>query len=1037
MTGRLFAQNPINGQVKDKSGQPIPGVNIVVKGTTKGTFTDTDGKYKLSNVPMDSILVFSFVGMITEEVKIGSQSEINVTLSDNVKALEDVIVVGYGLQKRVNLTGAVATITAKEIQDIPSANLSTSLEGRVSGVRISQASGKPGAATELQIRLSSQGNIAADVTLYVIDDIIRSQEDFDLLDPSLVESISFLKDASAAVYGVRGAAGVVLVKTKNGKPGKLKVNYSGSYGVTQAINTTKMLSAYDEAVMLNDAYDVQGLKANNQLRFAPDELAYFKDSIPGGGYNWLKGAWKLARVSRHNLNFSGGSAKVNYLVGGSYYSETGSIEGLYVNKYNILSKLEAEVTKGLTASFEVRLGNRNDRTPINPMDNEADIMKETFRALLQNPEWVPATINGLPVANVGDNPYAIWTNNEYTKSNTNSSDLIGSLQYKVPFIKGLSAKILVNQSKNTKSSKTYYVKAYGYNFKTSGSHNHILRLNAPLDSVTPTTVISGTESLQESTELSTYYQTNASLSYENKFGGHEINALVVCEVAQNSGNRVGYTRQGAQLIPGSDMQWAFAQQDLALAPNASVGGSLGYVGRANYNYNSKYLTEFSFRYEASTKYSPSLRWGFFPSLLLGWVVSEENFFKNNISFINFLKIRATGGLLGSDNIPEFTWMLTNAPNTSNTYLFGNQPVTAVESKNGAFINPDITWEKTQLYNGGIDIRCWDSKLTLTADVFYKYTYDEVYAISSMIPTTVGSPTSSKVGFNYGKSHTYGYEFELEYRNKLDFGLTYSIKGNFAWAETRKIKVAQSPGAVGKWYDDLKNYDDNQPGAMSTGIVRTQSELDNIMMDNPNYNLGGTGNPLQLGMLNYKDLRGADGSDGPNGRFSYDLNEDRTVIAQHTSAPYIYGATIDLSFKGFKVASTLSGKFGNYVFYDKDALVSPTTTTNVPSFWGDHWTPQNPNAAYPRAYQYYYGSDPIVSTYWMRKGHTLRVSDLNVSYTLPPKWSAQFGIPQLRIFFETKYLWTIINPFDYKDANVASYDGYPMTRTYNFGMTVNF
>jgi TonB-linked SusC/RagA family outer membrane protein len=1037
MTGRLFAQQQISGLVTDKSGQPIPGVNVVVKGTTKGTLTGVDGTYKLANVPKDSTLVFSFIGMVSQQIIVGSQDIINVTLADEVTALEDVVVVGYGVQKRADLTGSVSSITAKDIQDIPTANLSTALEGRLSGVRVSQASGKPGAATELKIRISAEGNIAPDLTLYVIDDIIQNQETFDLLDPSLIESISFLKDASASIYGVRGGAGVVLVKTKRGRTGKLKVNYSGSYGVTQAINTTKMLSAYDEAVMLNDAYDVMGVKANDQRRYAPDELAYFKDSIPGGGYDWLKGAWKLARVNRQNINFSGGNEKVRYLVGGNYYKETGGIEGLYVNKYTIRSSLDAEVLKGLTASFEINLGNRNDRTPLNPMDTESDIMKETFRALLQNPRWIPPTINGLPVAMAGDNPYAIWTNNEYKKNTTNTSTLIGSLEYKLPFIKGLSTKVLVSQTKSTSTGKTYYVKASGYNFQYSGSHKHIIRPNAPLDSVTPKTTISGTEYLEESTEMALNYQMNGSIAYQNKFGKHEVSALVLCQVETGNGNRVGYQRQGSQLIAGSDMQWAFAQQDVALAPNPSVTGHLGYVGRANYNFDSKYLAEFSGRYEASTKYSPQQRWGFFPSLLVGWVASEENFFKDNIHFINFLKLRASGGLLGSDNVNEFTWMLTYAPNTNNTYLFGNQPVLAVEAKNGAFVNPDITWQKTQIYNGGLDLKLWENKLSLTVDVFYKYTYDELYAISTMIPTTVGSPTSSKVGFNYGKSYSDGYEVELEYRNKLPFGLEYSLKGNFSWAETKKLRVAQSPGAVGTWYDDLKNFDDNQPGAISTGIVRTQTEVDNILMDNPNYNLGNTGMPIQAGVLNYKDIRGTDGSDGPNGRFSFDQIEDRTIIAQHTSAPYIYGATLGLSWKGVRLDVTLSGKFGNKTFYDKDAMLSPTTTKNVPDFWADHWTPANTNAAYPRAYQYYYNSDPIISTFWMRNGHTLRISDLDLSYTLPPKWSEQFGVPQLRLFFDTKYLWTIINPFDYKDANVSNYDGYPMTRTYNFGITVSF
>jgi hypothetical protein len=249
----------------------------------------------------------------------------------------------------------------------------------------------------------------------------------------------------------------------------------------------------------------------------------------------------------------------------------------------------------------------------------------------------------------------------------------------------------------------------------------------------------------------------------------------------------------------------------------------------------------------------------------------------------------------------------------------------------------------------------------------------------------------------------------------------------------KLKVSQAPGAIGKWYDELKNYTDNQPGAISSGIVRTKDELDDILMDNPNYKDGS--NKLELGMLNYKDIRGTDGSEGPNGTFNFDQIEDRTTIANHTSPKYIYGTTFDFGWKGIKINMTFSGKFGHKVFYDKESMTSPTAKTNVPSFWADHWTPTNPNAAYPRAYSY--GLDGNYSTFWMRDGHTLRLTDLSVSYSLPSKITKYFEIQQLRVFFNTKYLWTIINPLDYKDANLARYNGYPMTRTYNFGLTCSF
>jgi TonB-linked SusC/RagA family outer membrane protein len=1042
ISSRLLAQVQITGRVKDKDGQPIPGVNIVVKATTKGTFTDVDGNYKLVNVPKDSTLVFSFIGMVSEEIKVGDQTEINVTMLEDITSLEDVVVVGYGIQKRVNLTGAVTNISAKDIQDIPSGNLSTTLEGRLAGVQISLSSGKPGASTTLKIRESTSFGTVAEVPLYVIDNIIRDKDAFDLLDPSEVESISILKDASAAVFGVKSAGGVVLVQTKKGKQGKIKVNYSTSYGITEPINTTKMLSAYDHAKMLNDGYDIQNLRQDDPSRYAQDELDYYRDSIPNGGYDWLKKAWKNARVSRHNLNLSGGSEKMRYFVGGSYLKETGSIQGLYASRYSIRSNLEMDVLKGLTSMFEISLGNRDERTPINPMDTQTDLMEETFRALLQNPKWIPPTINNLPVYQNGiisNNPYAIWLNNEYNKEISNTSSLTASLEYKTPFIKGLSVKAQINQSKTNSTGKTYYEKAYGYNFQTSGSKGHILKPDAELlhDSaainVYSRSTISGKEYIEESTEQSVTYQIDGSLAYSNKFGRHDISAMAICEIGQSDGHRVGYQRQGAQVIPGSDMAWAFQEgQDRVLSTNAFETGSVGYIGRLNYNFGSKYIAELSCRYDASSKFSPKERWGFFPAVSLGYVVSEENFFKNSISFINFFKIRASAGLLGNDGVRDFLWMYSFG--TANGLLFGNQPVSGAEVKNAGLINPDISWQKTKSYNGGLDFKFWESKITLSVDAFYKYTYDILASVTSTNPTTVGIPTSTNIRFNYGKMHAYGYEIELGYEGKFQSGFDYSLKGNFAWAEAMKLKVAQSPGAIGRYDDQLKNPVDNQPGAICTGMVRDQSELEDILMDNPNYK-DGNNQQLELGMLNYKDIRGVDGSEGPNGQYSYDPLEDRTIIARHTSPPYSYGLSLGLGWKGLSIDMTFSGKFGHKELFDKEATAVPTSTENVPAFWADHWTADNPDAALPRAYNY--GLVGENSTFWMRNGHTLRLTDLNVSYKLPAKWAERFGVPQLRLFFDTRYLWTIINPFDYKDANLSDYNGYPMTRTYNFGLNVSF
>lgn len=1046
LPGAVFAQLKVEGHVTDIDGLPLPGVNIVIKGTTQGTITNIDGYYSLSDIPTDGKLVFSFLGMKTEEIRVGEQTSISVILSEEVNSLDEVVVIGYGTVKRANMAGAVSDMNAEDLQDIPVVNLSAALEGRLSGVRISVASGKPGATTKFQIREGSTNKVA-EIPLYVIDGIIRDKDAFDLLDPSEVESISILKDASAAVYGAAAAGGVVLVSTKKGKEGKIRINYTGSYGITKAINTTDMLSAYEHAKMLNDGYLISDEKPkplDDPKYYTEDELQYFRDSLPNGGYNWLD-AWHNAMVNRHSLNFSGGDERTQYFVGTSYIHETGNIDDLFVKKYSLRTSLQTEIAQGLTASVELSIHNKQNQTPINPQDKQGDIMEETFKALLQNPKFVPPSIGGYPVKEsthqtqsqlIDNNPYAIWQNNNYSKGQLNSYTATAALNYKFSFIKGLTARAQYSQSRVNQYGKRYETVPIGYKFEAAGGHDHIIVPNAAiiLDTTTnqPKEIYySGTDKLQESTEKSSSYQANIQLSYNRKFGKHELSALAVCEFGESSSNRVGWTRSGTQTIKGYDLEWAFLKNDELLSPNRNENGTIGYIGRLNYSFASKYIIEFAGRYESSTKFSPENRWGFFPSLLVGWVVSEEAFFKNALPVVNFLKFRGSAGIMGNDNFPSYMYLLRYKPKEEYV-LFGDQPVNILRAENGGVVNDKLKWQTTYSYNGGIDMRFLNSLLNLSFDAFYEYTDNMLDPIGNVVPPTSGIARNNKVVFNYGKAHSYGYEIELGIFKTFPYDIGLGISSNFSWAEAKLLKVAQSVTAEGKWYDELKNFPDNQPGAISSGIVRTQEEIDDILMDNPNYL--NNGYELELGTLNHKDIRGTDGSEGPNGRFDFSQAEDRTVIAEHTSPPYYYGINFSMSWQGIKLDMTFSGQFGHKAIYDKEATKLPTEKENVPAFWSDYWTPDNPDAAYPRPANYVMEGQN--STFWMRDGHTLRLTNFNLSYALPSAWSEKINIGTFRFFFNTQNLWTVINPYDYKDASLSDYNGYPMTRTYSFGVNLS-
>jgi len=1034
--GQAMAQRKVTGHISDKTGEPVIGATIIVKGSTSGAISDLDGNYEITVPGNSAILVFTYIGMMPQEITVGENIQIDVVMEEETQTLDEVVVIGYGTVKRANLAGAVTDINAEELNDIPVSNLSAALEAKLPGVRISLPSGNPLSSTSIQIRANTTFSDIGEPAVYVIDGILRSQEAFDILDPNEVESISVLKDASASVYGAASAGGVILVKTKKGRIGKLKMNYSGSYGFSQPINTTEMLSAYEHAVMLNDGYEILGISSKDPRWISEDVLTYLRDSLPGGGYDWMGGFWNNSSLAKHNLSFSGGTDAIRYYFGGNFVNDNGNIANLYSKKYTLRSSIEVTVAKGLTASIETSIGLREGNTPRNPLDgSQFDLLNETFRALLTNPKWIPPTIDDkLVYVDNLNNPYVLLDNNSYKNNKANSVNYIAALNYQTP-IKGLSLGFQFSQSFDNYIGKEYNGISYAYKFQQSESL-YKFDLNAPLDSLNPKKEIQGQEYLQENAENGKKYQGNARISYSRVFGRHDFKAMAVCEFGEGYGYKIGWKKATDQLVEGYDLEWAFADDNSGYTlslPSYSQSASLSYIGRLNYIYDDRYITEFSFRYESSILFPTSNRWGFFPSLLVGWVVSEEPFFEQAKNTVNFMKFRGSVGRLGNmaSNNP-FLYMLVYAPSSS-SYLFGDTPSFTVEAKQDAFINEDVEWQKTDSYNLGLDMRLFNNKISFTADAFYKYTFDILEPISSRTPTTVGIASNNKVKFNYGAMHAYGYEMDLGYHNNIAGEFRYDIRLIFAWSEAMILKKAQALGAIGTWHDETINPTDNQPGWISSGIIRTDEELQDILMDNPNYSTGGT--PLDVGMLNYLDIRGTDGSEGPNGVFNGSIDEDRTTIANRTNPPYTYGTTVGFEWKGFRINTTLSGQFGHYVFYDKESMVNPTSLANVPAFWADHWTAENINAAYPRALNY--GGEGQYSTFWRRDGHTLRVSDINISYSLPSRWIEKIGFNTVRAYINSKYLWTIINPLEYKDAYLSRYNGYPMTRNYVFGINFGF
>jgi TonB-linked SusC/RagA family outer membrane protein len=1024
ITGQLFAQVTASGLVKDKSGEPLPGVNVIIKGTTQGTVTDGNGNYTISDVPAEGTLVFSFLGKANQEIVVGNQTKIDVIMEEDITNLDEVVVIGYGGVKRANLTGSVVDIKAEEIEDIPVSNLTTALQGRLAGVKIGQSTGKPGAATSFQIRTSSSYGEVSENPIFVIDGVIYDgirggQEKLDILDPSEIESISILKDASAAVYGARAAGGVVLIKTKTGEKGKTKINYSGSYGFAEAIKIPEMLSAYEHASMLNEIYDIEGTHFAWDY-YAEDELEYFKTV----DYNWLDGLWKSAGQNRHTLNVSGGSDKVRYFAGGSYYYETGNIDNLDVKKYSVRTNIDANITKDLVASLGLSINQRENKQPNYSEETQEGVLRDTYKQLLTTPRWVPPVIDGLPVDNdmVSWNPYGMMESGSYKSGRDNSANVIGALEYIVPFVKGLKLKVQYSYNQDNGKGKRYLQDYYIYNFPVAGTYRHIIVDTMPSTGIGR--LVNNRESLQEKTEYSKGYQLNTSVSYSREFGEHDLNALLVYEQSEFESSEFSTELTGAE-IRGFDYMWAFNQANILNRSGASESGNLGYIGRLNYVYANKYIVEATFRYEASQVFHPDHRWGFFPAVSAGWVLSEENFFRNNVSVINFLKLRGSAGLVGNDGVRPFQWRHSYNTNTTGA-IFGSELTNAIEAKNSGVITPSLTWQKSRSFNTGLDMRILESKVSFGVDYYYRLTYDILTDRGSSIPSTAG--IENMPDENWGEMYAKGLEFELGYNGNITSNLKYFIKGIFSWDKHRKVVVFQNIATEGRW-DDQRDHDpSNQPGWLCLGMIRTQEDLDAILAENPEYTIDEK--PPELGMLYYDDFRGENYSEGPD---SVVNKWDKVILAEYTSPPYNYGISLGASWKGLSIDFTFKGEFGHKAFVSKDEQELPTATFNVFSWWADHWTMDNPNATYPRPYDY--GLVKQHSNFWMRDGHTLRLTNMNISYNLPGKIASAWGIPQLRIYFTTNNLWTVISPFDYKDPNVSRAYDYPMMRTYNFGVSI--
>jgi len=1040
-----FAQGrKVTGKVIDPSdGSGIPGVNVSIKGVPSNVSTNGDGVFTIQVRSDADVLVFSFIGYVRQQITVGTQANLTVRLVSDNKNLDDVVVVGYGTQKRANLTGSVVDIKASEIEDIPGTNVAAALSGRLLGVGVSGGISRPGSTAKITIRnpnnIFSKDGGSTD-PLYVIDGVIQvdgqgkpDATNFGNLDASEIESMSFLKDASAAIYGTRGGNGVVLVTTKRGRTGKPRISYSGSYAINDEAYRTKMMSAYQFGQYMNIMNGPNGgnKPAGVDNFFTDDELEYFK----GIDYDRLEDAWKSSYDWRQTLSVSGGADRATYFANVSYNKQNGNLATLNYNRWNFRAGTDVTVATNFKVGLQVS-GNTGDLVKtFNKVSGEG--VEDDYKNLLLAPRYVPDYVNGFPVKLPGTTSDLskyhfgeIARLNNLATTETNLFTINGYAEYQVPFIQGLKAR--VNYARNTGNSVGSQVGTFYtlYEFNRLGGNKHIYDGATVLSSLK---VTNGDRLYYANTNQKSE-QTNFVMDYSRDFGKHSVSGLFTVERSESSNQQQVVYK--ASPIAATNGQFSSAFGAIDGSTSANEAGTLSYVARANYGYANKYLAEFLFRTDASTKFAPENYWGQFYSGSVGWVISEESFFK--IPAINYLKIRYSAGVLGNDQTKPWLWRQRYTTQDGKGAVFGGNTASSTGLKMEASPNRDATWSTEYKNNVGLDIRFLNNRLSANIEGYYNAARNILIENTANIPFTVGGTSASE---NFGSANYFGYELGINWNDKIGSDFSYGIGARFGWSDDKvKIGNFNANDALKPWLAKAGQSSDNGKwGYDYLGMFKTADEVTNYINQYKITQVFGVpAAQLKPGTLYYRDVRGQLQSDGtfagPDGIID---ENDQIQLTKKANNHYGFGITLKAGYKGFSVDAVIAGSFGGWAEIDERKALNVSIArnfTSLPDIWGNIYDPVlNPSGTMPNPNFSDINLTPT-SNFYKVSAFRMRIPSFNVNYTLSKKLVERLKINNARVFFSSLNAATLYNPYTYKSPDNA-WDAYPNLRTFSLGLNV--
>jgi TonB-linked SusC/RagA family outer membrane protein len=1087
----------VSGIVKDAQGEPILGVNIWIEGTGNGTITDNDGKYRLS-VYSDDVMQFSFIGFKQKSVPVNGQTNIDVVLEEDIASLDEVVVVGYGAQKSKNITGAIATIPVEQIENLPVSNLTEALRGQIPGLSISGGSQRPGESATMTIRqtfgFSKDGN--SEIPLIVIDDMIQvdpetglpSLDAFNRLDPSEIESITVLKDGSAAIYGSRASQGAVIVKTKRGKAGKTRFNYSGQLSFNDAISHSKTMSAYDFGVWHNRFLKAGNRDSDGKNLFSDEEL----EEMKGLNYDWLDKAWSGATQQKHSLNMSGGNENATYFAGATYYTQGANLGSQDYDKWNFRVGLDAKITKDLNLSasvsansgeveksFTKAVANINDSSYGSKAKSSGE--QADYGYLLHMPQYIPwqTTIDGedywvSPFPRTDRNLQSANTNrtiagwNYFATLNNGSKQVTEdflynanfALNYNIPFVKGLSVKGTFSRSQSSTNTEQVQLPYTLARIKNYNQEDHHLASAAE----------EGDWKIEENKRNSRVYynkvdskstQANFFINYSRTFGDHEIDAMASVERSESNYNsqRLAYENTSADYLGTYETAGELSDNSTAYKGEA---GTLSYLGRLNYSYRSKYLFQFIFRSDASTKFAPENYWGFFPSVQLGWVMSEEDWFANALPWVDFLKLRYSIGKTGKDNIKPWRWMQLYDVIVDKGLQFGSEG-----GHLGGSLTPRVTpnrdaaWDTCIKHDVGLDVNVLDNRLKVGFDFYYDRTKDMFTDMAGQVgvPISVGGGYAEE---NYATVDAWGTEYNINWSDKIGPDFSYNIGVQFGSSNNKIKKYPEQsidyPSVNrkeegGSLFYPVWGFETWNETSTGDGILRTDEDIQNYwnyLTDHanaagtdPEYLDIKTMDDIKKGMLAYKDIAGffnkEDGTqkEQPDGKIVEHEDYIKLVDKNKTHG---FTTNIRLKYKGISFSTQISTSWGGYRSIDlvKQGTSSSHNMWAHESYWTDMYDPDdNVNGKYPNLAHYDVISAP--SNFWKLNTFRCYIRNLSVGYDIPKNLTSKVNIEKATIGITGNNLWDFYNPYPdhYRNMYDNSYVGYPTLRTWAINLNVSF